>query len=223
MAIASCSVTIISRGKGRSAVAAAAYRAGQELQNAYDGLSHNYTLRSGIIYTDILTPASAPEWAQDRQQLWNRVEEIERRKDAQLAREVMIALPRELSCDQNIEVARAYARTFVEQGMIADLSVHDSRDGNPHAHILLTLRPLDGDSFGKKCREWNTTEKLVAWREQYADLTNRSLERFGHAERIDARSYEAQGIDQLPTVHLGPHAHRMEQKGIPILEGVSQR
>lgn len=162
VAIASCSVQVISRGKGRSAVAAAAYRSGQAIRNEYDGLSHDYTRRTGIVYTAILAPQGAPEWVYDRPQLWNRAELIERRGDARLAREVMIALPLELSRRQNIELATAYAQTFVHQGMIADMSIHDSGDGNPHAHLMLTTRPLDGNEFSKKKnRDWDSKDNLI--------------------------------------------------------------
>lgn len=215
MAIASCSVKIISRGAGRSAVAAAAYRSGEELENEFEGTIYNYGHKKGIVHTEILAPSNAPEWVYDRQKLWNAVELFENRKNARLAREVMIALPKELTQEQRIELVRDYARIFVRMGMIADIAIHDKGDGNPHAHIMLTDRELDGDHFAdKKNREWNSRENVEIWREQYASITNKYLERYNHPERIDHRSYERQGIDQTPTIHKGHYAHSQEQQGI---------
>lgn len=215
MAIAVCSVKIIGRshGKCRSMVAAAAYRAGVKLHDDSRGKTHDYTRKTGVVYSEILVPEGAPSWASNRQQLCNLIEQTERRKDSQLAREIMIALPQELTLDQNIALARAYAQKFVRQGMIADVSIHDSGDGNPHAHILFTLRPIAGNGFGKKCREWNSDAQMMAWRKCYEDVTNQHLKMAGHDVRIDVRSYEAQGIDRIPGVHMGPYAHRLEQQG----------
>ncbi len=223
MALASCSVKIISRGKGKSAVAASAYRAGAEMHDERDGQSYDYSRKTGIVHTEMVTPSHAPDWTHERQELWNKVEQCEKRKDAQLAREVMIALPQELTQAQNIQLARAYAQTFVNEGMIADVAVHDKGDGNPHAHILLTLRTLDGETFGQKCREWNAREKVEEWRQTYEKITNYHLERHGHSERIDVRSYERQGIEQTPTVHLGHYAHGLEQQGQPSELGNKNR
>jgi len=132
-------------GKGKSAVAAA-YRAGEKITNEYDGIEHDYTRKGGIVHAEILLPDHAPEEYADRTVLWNAVEKIERAKNSQLAREIEISLPVELSKEQNIFLARYYVnRNFVDEGMCADLCIHDKNDGNPHAHILLTMRPFNED------------------------------------------------------------------------------
>ena len=146
MAIYHCSIKIIKRSKGRSAVAAAAYRSGENLINEWDGMTHNYTNKGGVVHTEILLPIYAPTAFQDRSTLWNSVEEIEKSRNAQLAREIEIALPMELSRKEQIRLVRDYAQnSFVAMGMCADVAVHDKGDGNPHAHILLTMRPIKED------------------------------------------------------------------------------
>ena len=133
-------VQVISRGKGKSAVAAAAYRAGELIKNNYDGIVHDYTHKGGVVHTEILLPAHAPAEYANRAVLWNAVEKIEKAENAQLARELDIALPRELTLEQNIALARDYVqRTFVSAGMCADLCLHDTSEGNPHFHLMLTM------------------------------------------------------------------------------------
>lgn len=152
MAIYHCSIKIISRGKGKSAVAAAAYRSGEKLVNEYDGAIHDYTRKGGIVHTEILLPDNAPPAFSDRSALWNAVERIEKAKNAQLAREIEIALPHELTREQGISLVREYVKEqFVNAGMCADICLHDKNDGNPHAHILLTMRPIEQDgAWGAK-------------------------------------------------------------------------
>ena len=148
VAIYHCSIKIISRGKGKSAVAAAAYRAGQKITDEFDGEIHDYTRKSGVVHTEILLPAAY----QDRAVLWNAVEKIEKAKNAQLARELELALPRELTREQGISLVREYVkRHFVAAGMCADFAIHDTGGGNPHAHIMLTMRPIEqGGAWGAK-------------------------------------------------------------------------
>ena len=135
MAIYHLSIKIISRGKGRSAVAAAAYRAGEQIQNEYDGITHDYTRKGGVVHTEILLPEHTPGKYLGRSVLWNAVEKSEKAKNSQLAREIELSLPAELPMAQNIALVRAYTkRHFVEQGMCADICIHDRNDGNPHAH-----------------------------------------------------------------------------------------
>ena len=152
MAIYHCSIKIISRGKGKSAVAAAAYRSGESLTNEYDGITHDYTRKGGIVHTEILLPDNAPAAYADRSVLWNAVEKAEKAKNAQLAREIEIALPHELTREQGISLVREYVKEqFVNAGMCADICLHDKNDGNPHAHIMLTMRPIEQDgSWGAK-------------------------------------------------------------------------
>ena len=212
------SAKTISRGKGQSAIASAAYRSAERLMDDRTGLTSDYSRRGGVLHSEIVAPDNTPDWMHDRAQLWNSVEAVERRKDAQLAREIQLSLPHELTEDQRRDLVIGFVREqFVDQGMIADIAIHaPSAEGdarNHHAHIMLTMRELTGDGFGKKVREWNSTDRLTAWREQWARHQNRELERHGHPARVDHRSYEAQGIDREPTQHLGPMASDMERKG----------
>ena len=156
MAIYHCSIKITSRGKGKSAVAAAAYRAGERITNEYDGVTHDYTRKGGIVHTAILLPDNAPPEYKDRAVLWNAVEKIEKAKNSQLAREIELALPVELTKEQNIFLVREYVkRHFVNHGMCADIAIHDTGEGNPHAHVLLTMRPFNED------RTWGDKQKKV--------------------------------------------------------------
>ena len=249
MAIYHCSIKVISRGKGKSAVAAAAYRAGEKIKNEFDGETHDYTRKGGVVHTEILLPDHAPAEYADRATLWNAVEKIEKAKNAQLAREIELALPRELTREQGISLVREYVkRHFVAAGMCADVCLHDTGGGNPHAHIMLTMRPFDErDAWGAKqkkeyildrdgnkiydpkkrqykCKsvpatDWNEQTKAEEWRAAWAQFCNQALEQNGHTERIDHRSYERQGIDQIPTVHLGVAASAMEKRGIRTERG----
>ena len=252
IAIYHCSIKIVSRGKGKSAVAAAAYRSGEKLTNEWDGLTHDYTKKGGVVHSEILLPAHAPPAFSDRSTLWNSVELSEKSNNAQLAREVEIALPVELSREEQTRLVREYCSSqFVSKGMIADFNLHDTGGGNPHAHILLTMRPMDEkgswlpkskkeyvlDENGGKIRlpsgryktrkvdlvDWNDRENAEVWRRAWADLANEFLERNDCPERIDHRSYERQGIDQLPTVHVGVSATQMEKKGIVTERGELNR
>ena len=252
IAIYHCSIKIVSRGKGKSAVAAAAYRSGEKLTNEWDGLTHDYTKKGGVVHSEILLPAHAPPAFSDRSTLWNSVELSEKSNNAQLAREVEIALPVELSGEEQTRLVREYCSSqFVSKGMIADFNLHDTGGGNPHAHILLTMRPLDEkgawlpkskkeyvlDENGEKIRlpsgryktrkvdlvDWNNRENAEVWRRAWADLANEFLERNDCPERIDHRSYERQGIEQIPTVHMGVSATQMEKKGIVTERGELNR
>ncbi|NJL53099.1 MAG: MobA/MobL family protein [Hydrococcus sp. SU_1_0] len=223
MAIYHLSAQIIGRSAGRSATAAAAYRSGQELKNNLTGKVHNFTHRDRIDHSEILAPVTA-NWITDRNQLWNRVEGAEKRKDATLARELNIALPMELGRDNQIELVREFVReNFVDAGMIADINLHNLDDHNPHAHIMLTTRDLEiigGDSevgfefeFGKKNRDWNDKKLLLSWRENWAKTCNKFLEREGIEDKIDHRSNETRGLETLPQIKVGLAATRLVEKG----------
>ncbi|MDR1993487.1 MAG: MobA/MobL family protein [Nitrososphaerota archaeon] len=229
---------IIGRSSGRSAVGAAAYRAGEKLHSvahaAYqsgerlhvegDTITHDYTRKGGVVHSEILLPESAPEEYKDRQTLWNAVEKRERRKDAQLAREFIVALPREFDLHEQIEVMREYIQeNFVNKGMIADFSIHDKGDGTPHSHIMLTTRHVSPEGFGKKNVDWNGKGVFLEWRKSWADVNNRVFERLGLEERIDHRSYREQGLDREPMIHLGYEATALEKKGIQTERGNHNR
>jgi len=216
MAIYHLSAKIVSRKDGRSAVAAAAYRSGENLYDQHVGRTFDYTRKAGVEYWEILAPAEAPGWVYDRQSLWNAVEEVEKRKDAQLAREVEIGLPVELSKDQQIVLLRDFVKnTFVSQGMVADVALHLDNDKNPHAHVMLTTRGISPDGFGPKRRDWNARTELLAWRADWANTANEHLAQAGLDIRIDHRTLEAQGIDLLPGRKLGLSAERQQEPDLP--------
>lgn len=228
MAIYRMSAKVVSRSRGQSAVACAAYRAGQRLDDARTGQVHNYTRRRDILHAEIIAPDNAPDWMRDRAQLWNAVEKAEKRKDAQLAREIQLALPHELTHAQRVELARSFVlEEFVKKGMVADLALHapdrQGDDRNHHAHVMLTMRELTGDGFGKKAREWNDKDQLQGWREHWAEHVNRGLETYGHEMRIDHRSYTDQGIEKEPEPKVGPIATEMERRGVRTDRGDERR
>jgi len=219
MAIFHFSAKVISRAAGSSVVASAAYRSASRLNDQRLGRHQDFSDKSGVVHSEVMLPENAPPELADRERLWNAVEAGEVRKDAQLAREVEFAIPRELSQEQGIELARDFVRTtFVDQGMIADLNVHwdIGEDGlaRPHAHIMLTMRSVDGNGFGAKVRDWNRTELLERWREEWGAQVNERLAELGIEARIDHRSLEAQGIDLEPQDKIGAAASRMAAKGL---------
>mgnify|MGYP000767887550 FL=1 len=288
MAIYHLEAKVVSRGAGRSAVAASAYLSCSRLYNDYDGIQHDYTKKQGLVWQEVFLPEYAPQEWQDREKLWNAVEEVETAKDSRLAREFVVALPIELNREEQIELLQEFIREqFVADGMCADAAIHDTDGRNPHAHILLTVRPLDeqgkwqyktekeylcmkngeergftaaefrtaqsggwekqypykvgkkkvymtpsaadaqglvrADKHPKSTRygrqnpiseRWNSEEQLVEWRKEWADVTNRYLERAGREERIDHRSNAARGLDEIPTIHEGVAAQALERKGI---------
>ena len=234
----------IKRSAGRSAVEAAAYRAGEKLYSEYYGQVSDYTRKGGVVYAEILLPPHAPREYADRQTLWNAVEDAERNKNAQLAYSFDIALQNEFSTDENITIARQFLLdNFVSRGMIADFAVHQpDEDGgipNPHFHVLCPIRPLNPDgTWGAKQRrvyredgkfdavpttDWGRPETLEEWREAWAALCNAKFEKKGLPDRIDHRSYERQNIEQLPTVHEGVAVRQMEAKGIVTDKGERNR
>jgi hypothetical protein len=234
MAIFYMDVKIIGRSSGRSSVGAAAYRAGEKLHSiahaSYQSgeklkgkggkITHDYTKKKGVVHSEILLPENAPPEYKDRETLWNAVELSETRKNSQLAREIIVALPKELKLNEQIELLRAYVQeNFVKIGICADIAIHDNDDGNPHAHIMLTTREVTRDGFGKKNREWNKKETLLSWRKAWAHTINRVFMRKGLDARIDHRSYKEQGIDRQATIHLGHQAEALEKKGVKTERG----
>ena len=197
------SVKILSRSSGRSGVAAAAYRARSMMHDERQGLDFDYSKKEDLGHAEILAPDHAPAWMLDREQLWNGVELAEKRKDAQIVREVEVALPLELSREAQVELLRNFCRqNFVSQGMVADICVHRQK-GNPHAHIMLTMREIEGEGFGKKVRAWNNKQNLLVWREEWANLQNLYLAKAGFDKQVDHRSYAAQGLDIEPQIKQG--------------------
>lgn len=231
---------------------AAAYQSGDKIYSEYEHEWKAGDHLERIVHKEILLPTNAPEKYQDRATLWNAVDASERKATAQTARRIIIALPKELTREQNIELIRNYCQTsFVDRGMIADFAVHDDNDGNPHAHVLLTMRSInekgewnpktrtetildqDGNPVlsanGKLKRRcvswdgWNDPGNCETWRHEWEVMQNAALEKAGREERIDMRSYARQGIEIAPTVHLGPAAFAMEKKGIHTALGDHNR
>src|ERR1700751_4961911 len=219
MAIYHLHVKVIGRKSGSSAVASAAYRSASRLHDGRQGRVQDFTGKRGVIHSEVMLPEHAPEAWSDRERLWNDVEALEVRKDAQLAREVEFAIPREMTMAQGIELARDFVRgEFVDRGMIADLNVHwdMAEDGmpKPHAHVMLTMRAVDENGFGRKVRDWNRTEMVQRWRERWAALANERLAELDIDALIDHRSLEAQGIALEPQSQVGAPAQRIEGEGI---------
>jgi MobA/MobL family len=223
VAIYHLSASIIKRSSGKTVTAAAAYRAGEKIEDVTTGLTHDYTRKGGVDYSEILTPISpsaGSEWMLDRQELWNRVEQGEKRHDAQLAREVTLAIPTELSRVEQIALVREYVQTnYVQAGMIADINLHHLDGNNPHAHILLSMRSLETSSdglveFGLKNTDWNRKDFLLTQRKSWEIITNKYLKEYGDDIKIDCRSLKDQGSPYIPQIHLGVHAAAMLRKGI---------
>ncbi|WP_041801244.1 Ti-type conjugative transfer relaxase TraA [Rhodopseudomonas palustris] len=223
MAIYHLHVKVIGRKSGSSAVASAAYRSGSRLRDERLDRSQDFSAKRGVVHSEVMLPDNAPAAWSDRERLWNDVEAFEVRKDAQLAREVEFAIPREMTQAQGIELARDFVQSeFVGFGMIADLNVHwdIGEDGmpKPHAHVMLTMRQInvngDENGFGPKVRDWNRTEMVERWRERWAELANKRLAELDIDARIDHRSFEAQGIGLEPQSQIGASAQRIEGEGV---------
>jgi hypothetical protein len=211
---------VIQRSKGKSAIAAAAYRSGSSIESDYDGTTYSYIKKTGVVMSEIIAPDGAPSWITDRAALWNAIEAAEKRKDAQLAREVELALPIELDAMTQRELVREFVTSeFVSHGMVADLNYHDKDGTNPHVHIMLSTRELTSEGFGKKNRDWNSKELYRDWRKKWEEIVNRSLEKAGIEDRVSCESYEARGIDVESQIHIGVHAAAMEAKGIETERG----
>ena len=236
-------IKIVQRSNRQSAVAAAAYQSGERLFSEYDQKQKYYSEKRGIVHTEIMLPPHAPPEYADRNTLWNAAEAVEKQWNSQLARRIVLAIPREIPPEQHADLIRDYCREFfVSKGMIADFAIHDKGDGNPHAHILLTMRAMDEtgkwlpksrkvydlDEKGQRIRlpsgnwkshkedtvDWNDQKYGEIWRQGWAAVANRYLEANDRPERVDLRSYARQGLDIVPTVHEGAAVRQMEKRGI---------
>jgi Ti-type conjugative transfer relaxase TraA len=215
VAIYRLDASIVKRSAGQSAVASAAYRSAEKLQDERLGITFEYKGKRDVTHSEILAPEDAPAWATDRQNLWNKVEESEKFNTAQVAREIQLTLPEELTHEQQIALTREFVRAnYVDHGLVADISIH-SKPGNPHAHVLLTMRTIDNQGFSKtKAREFNSKKALLEWRESWADCANYHLARAGHDIRIDHRSYAALGIDLEPQNKIGIGVHKGDRSAL---------
>ena len=244
-------ISMISRGKSKSAVASAAYISCEKIKNEWDGVTHDYHNKKGLLHSEIFLLENIPKEFQNRSFLWNSVELNEKASNAQLARNFIIALPKELSFEENKKLITEFIQeNFVSKGMIADLAIHDeSNEGNNniHAHIMTTLRPINEkgqwqakskkeyilDDEGNKIlnkngkpktrkvelTDWNNKGNAEIWRESFAEICNIYLERNNLEKRVDHRSFERQGIEEIPTIHLGASASALERKGIETDKG----
>ena len=230
----------ISAGKGRSAIASAAYRSGEKLFDDKEG-RHYFYARSVMPESFILTPKNAPAWASNREQLWNEVEKKDRKSNSRYAKEFNVALPVELSESEQKELLTKYVQeNFVDQGMVADVAIHRDHQDNPHAHVMLTNRPFNPDgSWGLKAKtqyikdengkqlltksgfpkqrkiwlvDWDKKEKINEWRKNWAVSVNQVLEQKNIPDRISEKSFENQGIDEVPTQHEGINSKRHERR-----------
>lgn len=217
MAIYRLESRIISRGSGHSAVAAAAYRTGTKIRDERSNRIHDYSSRhESVVESAILRPENSPEWSARTASLWNMVEG-EKRKDAQLAREFILAVPRELSTKEQFELAADWVQSnLVSKGMIVEVSLHLPKDKkNPHIHALCTMRTIEGDKFSaKKPREWNDKALLLHQRESWAEAVNHALKKAGRPERVDHRSLADRGLDLIPQPKIGKEAMGMKRRGI---------
>lgn len=241
MAIFHMSFSNISAGKGRSAIASAAYRSGEKLFDDKEG-RHYFYARSIMPESFILTPKNSPEWASDREQLWNEVEKKDRKSNSRYAKEFNVALPVELSESEQKELLTKYVQeNFVDEGMVADVAIHRDHPDNPHAHVMLTNRPFNSDgTWGIKSKkqyildengnktytgtskypksrkilmvDWDKKEKIIEWRHNWAVSVNQVLEQKNIPERISEKSFTEQGIDDTPTQHEGINSKRYERK-----------
>ncbi|EUC60009.1 MobQ family relaxase [Mogibacterium timidum] len=245
------SISMISRGKSKSAVASAAYISCEKITNEWDGVTHDYHNKKGLLHSEIFLPENIPINLKDRATLWNIVELNEKASNAQLARNFIISLPKELSFEENKKLITDFIQeNFVSKGMIVDLAIHDeSNEGNNniHAHIMTTLRPINEkgqwqakskkeyilDDYGNKIlnkngkpktrkvelTDWNDRGNAEKWRESFATLCNQYLEKNNFEKRVDHRSFERQGVEEIPTIHLGASASALERKGIETDKG----
>ncbi|MCT4457327.1 nickase [Lactiplantibacillus paraplantarum] len=241
MAIFHMSFSNISAGKGRSAIAGASYRSGEKLFDQKEGRSYFYA-RSVMPERFILTPNNAPEWASDREKLWNEVERKDRRANSRYAKEFNVALPVELSEDEQKELLTKYVQeNFVDEGMVADVAIHRDHPDNPHAHVMLTNRPFNPDgTWGLKSKrenildengnktytgnsrfprsrkvwlvDWDKKEEINQWRHNWAASVNQALEQKNIPDRISEKSFVEQGISDTPMQHEGINSKRHERK-----------
>ncbi len=241
-------ITIAKRSENKSVVAGAAYQSGERLFSEYDRKVKNYTGKKEVVHSEILLPPNAPEEYRDRATLWNAVEKVENQWNSQLARRIVIAIPKEIPPYQHAQLIREYCQEqFVSKGMCADFAIHDKGDGNPHAHIMLTMRAIGEDgkwlpksrkvydlkengqriklpsgswkSHKEDTVDWNDRKYAEIWRHEWEVSANKYLKANNRPERLDMRSYARQGLDKIPTVHLGPEAAGLERKGIRTNKG----
>jgi hypothetical protein len=232
------SAQIIKRSQGRSIVRFAAYRAGAKLLDERSGRISDFSHRQGVAHAEIIAPEGCAPWLSNRESLWNAVERAEKRSDAQLAREINMALPHELTDGQRLRLVRDFVSAhFTRRGMVADIAIHRPRPGkgddcrNHHAHVTLTLRQATRSGLrAVKTRQWNSNKLLQRWRREWADWQNAMLKAHGHKVQVDDRRLveqrrlarergdmaAAEVLDRLPELHVGPHATNAARRGLEL-------
>lgn len=254
MEVISLHAGIISRREGRSSVQMAAYCSRSKMHSDYTGETYDYTKRLDLVHHEVTLPDHAPNEFRNSEILWNNVEKVEKSRNARLARTIIVALPKELDAKTHIAMVQQYVQEyFVQCGMCADVSIHDKGDGNPHAHILLTTRPLDcagrwmdkqhrnylldknGErifdpikgryKLGKsiKTHDWDDPSRVQEWRAGWAKACNTQFRQHGIDKEVTCLSYAKQGIDREPTKHLGAKVKAMESRGIQTNRGNDNR
>lgn len=223
-------VKTVSRSSGRSATAAVAYRAGVEIVDERTGLIHDYTRKQGVEHRELVLPDGAPEWAAERSALWNAAEQAETRKNSTVAREFEVALPDELTSEQRRDLTMSFAREISERhGVAVDVAIHaPGREGdhrNHHAHLLVTTRRLGPEGLGEKTRELDQKQsgEVDHWRQRWAEVQNRALERAGVQERVDHRSFKERGLDQVPLPELSRQQYQVERRAQQDAERTGKR
>ena len=220
MAIYHLRAKVISRAKGKSATASAAYQSAEKIKDERTGLTFDYTRKQGVNATEIIAPNQAPDWVNNRAELWNNAELFETRKNSRTAREIELALPIELNQESNQELVRGFVKDeLISKGLVVDLAFHNMESHNPHAHIMFTTRVVEEKGFGIKDRSLDKKEFLIKIRENWETHVNQALEQAGVRERIDHRSLEDQGINRIPQIHLGANVAAMMKKGIATERG----
>lgn len=208
--------------KDRSAVACAAYRSGETLKDDRYEKTHDFTRKENVLHAEIITPDGAPAWMTDREKLWNAVEAGEKRKDAQLAKEIILTLPRNLDADEQKQVVRDFVKeNLTSRGLVADFAIHspEASDGdrNPHAHIMFTLRPVEGDGFGKKLtgriNGLDDRKVLGDMRNSYETILNQASVQKNPEIHFDLRNLKEKGIDREPQPKIGPKVTHLEKRG----------
>lgn len=207
----------------RSVVACASYRSGEMLKDDRYEKTHDFTRKENVLHSEIITPDGAPEWMKDRQSLWNGVEAGEKRKDAQLAKEIILTLPRNLDLEQHKEVVRDFVKeNLTSKGLVADFAIHspEASDGdrNPHAHIMYTLRPVEDGKFGKKLSGYqdgllDSKQCLQQMRHSYESILNNASQKAESEVRFDLRSLKEKGIERQPQPKIGPKVTHLEKRG----------
>jgi len=229
VALYSCSISNIKRSEGKSSVAKAAYNSRSKLLDERTNNKYDYSQKRDLGFSEIITPKNAPAWASDRQELWSKNELVNKRRDARVAKEILVALPRELDKEQQLKLVQDFvSNNLTPLGVVADVNAHELEpsnepDWNPHVHILISTNQIFDGEFGSKITELNKKEFVSNLREAWADETNLALEAAGEKVRVDHRSNEARGIDRIPQIHLGHKVWAIKSKGIATDRGGRHR